>query len=117
MRLTYELWHKGSGQYDTDNTNDMPIKNIWKAINKLGKLEDIEEELGIDLVTLLKALILNNDICVFTRDGIKYVSNEISLNKDKIGFYLNLDDVGPLYIDDYGKKEIGGWALTKEELE
>ena len=52
MRLTYELGHGKTGEYDTINDKDMPANNIWKAINKLGQLEDIEEELGIDLITL-----------------------------------------------------------------
>ena len=30
--------------------------NYYDAVKKLGQLEDIEEELGIDLVTLFKAL-------------------------------------------------------------
>lgn len=52
-RLTYELGQKGSGHYDTDNSKDMPI-NMWIAcINKLGKLEDLEEEIGISLETIL----------------------------------------------------------------
>ena len=80
--------------------------------NKLGQLEDIEEELGIDLITLFKA----------EKDGIWYNSNGT--------FYFNYFDVSLAhrcfrrYVDyfrnymsfdfkDYGKT----WALTKEELE
>ena len=32
------------------------VDDMNKALNKLCKLEDIEEELGIDLITLFKAL-------------------------------------------------------------
>lgn len=118
MRLTYELGHKGSGDYDTDNTKDMPINNIWKAINKLGKLEDIEEELGIDLVTLFKAL----------KDGIYYRKEndirKININyicKNKLGYIgyslgaydADYPDINIWFLfKDYGKT----WALTKDEL-
>ena len=56
MRLTYELGHGKTGEYDTINDKDMPANNIWKAINKLGQLEDIEEELEIDLLDYLKQI-------------------------------------------------------------
>ena len=36
--------------------------NIGEHVNKLGQLEDIEEELGIDLITLGKILTYKNDV-------------------------------------------------------
>ena len=88
---------------------------------KLGQLEDIEEELGIDLITLFKAM----------KQGIYY--KEEVWGKMFSGFssiiYLSLKDKclmeecddGSIhdsiyyhnyYFKDYGKT----WALTKEEL-
>ena len=82
---------------------------------KLCDLEDIEEELGIDLIILFRA----------SKYGIVFRDNEtrnirFAFNV-KIDFYdkklidINLDeDTEPLYFsfENYGKT----WALTKEEL-
>ena len=85
--------------------------------NKLGKLEDIEEELGIDLITLFKAL----------KKGVyvkfdSYFGNigelDIKIVKDNATgicyrnkkWYLQEEET---LVKDYGKT----WALTKEELE
>ena len=81
--------------------------------NKLGKLEDIEEELGIDLITLFKAL---KQMFVFHKEnvkieliGIHFKSNELYL----FGFVEDTVHAVYLSLKDYGKT----WALTKEELE
>lgn len=49
MRLTEK--YKDS-YWDSIELNFMPQNNTLAIIDKLGQLEDIEEELGIDLVTL-----------------------------------------------------------------
>lgn len=115
--------------------------NQNKAIQKLGQLEDIEEELGIDLITLFKAL--KNGIwskggwyepCyldaepVFIkpedlRIGKTWYSQQNSENDDSSHFIeknkLCLFDMDYeveqhiVKVCDYGKT----WALTKEELE
>lgn len=90
---------------------------------KLGKLEDIEKELGIDLVKLLSAkkvyymgwnrnydgFVIKETYKLFinlTDRTIEYYENEYS------EFTFNLE------LKDYGKNNVyGGWALTKEELE
>ena len=60
-RLTYELGHKGSGHYDTDNSKDMPI-NMWIAcINKLGKIEDIMEKYEINSIEELEEILKDYD--------------------------------------------------------
>ena len=84
---------------------------------KLELLEDIEEELGIDLITLFKAvkndfyfkyedkIISSNDYSFLTRANIRgdWVLDIIS---DNLSLLL-------IKLKDYGKT----WALTKEELE
>lgn len=93
---------------------------------KLGKLEDIEEELGIDLITLFKVI---NEGAYFKR----FVKGKvIAIEHHYIWFDLLRQirykdkDEGEVYISlngaycneheyklkDYGKT----WALTKEEL-
>ena len=85
---------------------------------KLGQLEDIEDELGIDLITLLKAL--EQGIWIKTKQGkIRHTSchlRKISTLHFGIEFqdsnyhwrYIQL----PEDVKDYGLT----WALTKEEL-
>lgn len=88
---------------------------------KLGQLEDIEEELGIELLTLFKAL----------KNGIYYketLSGRIYEKYINEFLYISFEDKALIYLtddfahstsmfmyyefDDYGKT----WALTKEEL-
>lgn len=94
------------------------------CVDKLGELEDIEEQLGVDLITLFKALNV--------RDGVWVKDKEYGLcnwsmgqlwfgyNSSKSESFINpqiyfLKDGGYSYfkLSDYGKT----WALTREELE
>ena len=89
------------------------------AISKLGQLEDIEEELGIDLIILFKAL--KNGVYYFTtgnqltKDYVWLVDNYISVAaRDKLSYsFRTAFEKQTLLFQDYGKT----WALTKEELE
>ena len=92
-------------------------ENGVKAIDKLGQLEDIEDELGIDLITLFKALkqewIYRKDyfpdrIVKCSPRGIKKDGLRV-LDEDE--YYL--EDTITLEYEEFGKT----WALTKEELE
>ena len=122
MRLT----KKFDNEYHVLASNLDLIKCGDIAINKLGQLEDIEEELGIDLITLFKAL--KNGIYFKTRqelengkieDVIIHAEVELKFNKTFLGNYYFLVDmsfkttIGVKTNKDYGKT----WALTKEELE
>ena len=109
--------------YDIDRCNFGRITDDM-IFNKLGKLEDIEEQLGVDLITLFKALNV--------RDGVWVKDKEYGLcnwsmgqlwfgyNSSKSESFINpqiyfLKDGGYSYfkLSDYGKT----CALTKEELE
>ena len=107
MRLTEK--GKFSELYDT--------KSATACINKLGQLEDIEEKLGIDLITLFKML---------KRKRI-YSVNKYDNKIQQMIMYGECDLTGifvyekgfeypecakHLLYKDYGKT----WALTKEEL-
>lgn len=110
--------------YITSSANVIEIPDIvesrkytGQAIIKLGQLEDIEEEFGIDLITLFKAL----------KDGIWIKQTIIDKGEIKNLFFF-YEDVNlykdclyacPVDIYDkrvsvyhYGKT----WALTREEL-
>jgi hypothetical protein len=71
-------------------------------MDKFGELEDIEEELGIDLITLFKAL--KNGI--YGKVG-KNIENILAPH-----FSWHNKEIYIFKIQDYGKT----WALTKEEL-
>ncbi len=94
------------------------------ATNKLGRLEDIEEELGIDLITLFKALRngiwTNQEQCYGDekQGKIRFFQVRLLLEENALGCIHNSmwkgkEVIRTLYFKDYGKT----WALTKEELE
>lgn len=88
---------------------DYTTKNKRLAINKLGALEDIEEWLGVDLITLFKAL----KDGIHTTEGLGFVRYvELSLLSD-IWYLTNEEEGLALPVETYGQF----WALTKEKLE
>ena len=114
---------------EKENLNDANegIKKIpVLATNKLGRLEDIEEELGIDLITLFKAL--KDGINVYYENEERYqFHNNLRLEYHKTLGWGLVDIYGSICRNDmpmkldmefYELKEYGKtWALTKEELE
>ena len=106
MRLTYDKNGTTPKIYDCDFLDNS------KCIQKLGQLEDIEEELGIDLITLFK--ILKNGIWVKTKNGISQHFT-VSIRKwlQTNTYCLYYRPYTHIWFEDYGKT----WALTREELE
>lgn len=112
---------------DTNGTEHwveyIKVEDKGRAEEKLYQLENIEEELGIDLVTLIEAM--KNGVYVISYDeGIVFEEPMLGFNQEsKTNLYV-LDSVCHLppdelckssnyYLKDYGKT----WALTKEELQ
>lgn len=124
MRLTYKYENdNGYGSVKLKNLPNDPfvdkiayLDRVWEEErNKLGQLEDIEEELGIDLATLFKALKYG----VFTknRKGIHF-TNRVHIGRNWIDcLFVSTQTRNTTHrikqLKDYGKT----WALTKEELE
>ena len=108
------LTKKGVTPVDAIQTST-DIANMYHFYNKLSKLEDIEEDLGVDLIKLL------------TADEIYYKAHgEIESNIFDVSFYSFLilvrvyhspyrkdDEHFAFGFNDYGKT----WAFTREELE
>lgn len=104
---------------------DTNIATRENKLNKLGQLEDIEEELGIDLITLFKAkngfygdlfqkYYLDADNYSIIKTIYKY-KNQIKVDflDKKIEAYFDYEEYY-MYFNfcDYGKT----WALTRKEL-
>ena len=107
MRLT-KIDTAIPGEYDYVDELD----NLDPIVNKLGKHEDIEDELGIELITLITAM--KEGFWSNEEDGILYDNYHHPSN-----LYMDLDEIFDGYhkktysLSDYGKT----WALTKRELE
>jgi hypothetical protein len=92
--------------------------NDYKEL-KLGQLEDIEEELGIDLITLFNALKFGvyyfTNAGQLTRDYVWLMDNYMGVRTNgKLSYsFMTMFQKQTLLFNDYGKT----WALTKEELE
>ena len=118
------LTRKIKGYYSVDLRTCLPmeyeqIENSNACVDKLGKLEDIEEELGIDLITLFdidKQLNTRKKIWLKIEDEIeenfRFDSYYIIDLKHKAFVKIEYEPLDYFYFKDYGKT----WALTKEEL-
>lgn len=115
MRLTHLC------KYADKRKNKEPMIKIR---NKLFELENIEDELGINLITLFKAL--KNGVYVKLEDNknidfIEQVSMD-NVIEEPCFYYCNENTINlgglihpsytELYFKDYGKT----WALTESEL-
>ena len=106
---------------------DKDLYNLWgnvacrtikKDLDRLEEHKKIEEELGIDLITLFSAL--KNGVYHFTYDDqlihdyVWLVDESVYTGKrDKFDFsFMGTFAQETLLLEDYGKT----WALTKEEL-
>lgn len=81
-------------------------------INKLGQLEDIEDELGVDLITLFKYL--KAYYCFTKEHGNCYV---IGVSKDGVILMPKAFPYGECEFTEDFKNYGKTWSLTKEELE
>ena len=128
-RLTYKLDEPIKTKYLNYEYKRIPDYDIMRGnlgritddmiFNKLGKLENIEEEIGVDLIKAVELCKqVNNKKVVYTKDRYGIYTIKIiyeldielfshRLYKNVAGMYVSLD----LY--EYGQT----WALTKEELE
>ena len=87
-------------------------ENYYDLVHKLGVLEDLEEEISIDFITLSKILkqrfVYNNDQVKVELLGLHIKSEELCL----YGFVEDTTHAVYLRLKDYGKT----WALDKEEF-
>ena len=81
-----------------------------ECLSKLGQLEDIEEELGIDLIKLIECI--RNEKGVWKKDFNGGLINTRCMLACYFGKWQIYDKENIYELKDYGKT----WALTKEEL-
>ena len=87
-------------------------ENYYDLVHKLGVLEDLEEELGIYLIILFKAL---KQKFVFHKENIKIELLGLHIKSDELYLYGFVEDTMHavyLRLKDYGKT----WTITKEKL-
>lgn len=95
-------------EYKDKRKNREPMIKIR---NKLFELENVEDDLGIDLITLFKALI--NGFYTIREDLGLITDARLVFNHTYPKFEFIRDDSMYFYnLKDYGKT----WALTREEL-
>ena len=119
MRLT----EKGLDIHKTSRYATSP--EVYDLYDKLSKLEDVEDRVGVDLVKLLTAktiYFMDWDITHAGQLAIEEIDSfSINVNAKKLDIHKDLysnASLSSLHFADYGKKnKYGGWALTKEELE
>lgn len=97
---------------------DEELSTKLDSIHKLGMLEDIEEELGIELEIIFSAL--KNGVYYFASDGqlihdhVSLVNNYIGVGTpDKLSFsFLTYSTRQILLFENYGKT----WSVNKKVL-
>lgn len=122
-RLTQKILSDGKELYGSIGVPCDDLDYLKLIYDKLGQLEDIEEGIGVDLITLLKAL--SQDTIYYKGYQVDYKIQECTViycmwvyikGKPVYALLLNNDNWPcgiHVYATDYGKI----WALTKEELE
>ena len=87
-------------------------ENYYDLVYKLGVLEDIEDELELDLITLFKVL---KQRFVYDKDQVKIELLGLHIKSDELYLYGFVEDTMHavyLRLKDYGKT----WTITKEKL-
>ena len=119
MKNYNRLTTKGEVGIALTETSGNIVNDFEKVVNRLVELEDfleyIENELGVDLITLFKASkegfhVKQEDI----NEGlISLVKGKDIKSIDLITHSIYFNDKNFVYFEDYGNT----WALTEEELE
>ena len=99
------------GEYDYIDELD----NLDPIVNKLGELEDIEEELGVNLIVFFRIRKHCNDRKpIFIKDKGEIIKSDCRVELCYKSVAVHTGDYGA---DSYPLKDYGKtWALTKEEL-
>ena len=119
MRLTKEIEVISQSNKDgTDNRHKaIVIERKGLAESKLFELENIEDELGIDLILRHKIETSEKLYCRNNKGEIAETRYYYSYGKDGVGLELSMEIEPYWCVSSYPWKDYGKtWALTKEEL-
>ena len=119
-RLTdKDCWKYEDFVFSYRNRETMQSGTDFAMYVKLKSLEDLEEEIGIDLIKAVKLCkqVNRNKVVYIKKDGVIDIINildELDIELFNHRLYLNVRTMSiSLDLYNYGKT----WALTKEELE
>lgn len=87
-------------------------ENYYDLVYKLGVLEDLEEKIGIDFITLSKIL---KQRFVYDKNQVKIELLGLHIKSDELYLYGFIEDTMQavyLRLKDYGKT----WTMIKEEF-
>lgn len=119
-RLTNkDCWKYEDFCFNYRNRETMQSGTDFAMYVKLKSLEDLEEEIGIDLIKAVKLCkqVNRNKVVYIKKDGgidIINILDELDIELFNHRLYLNVRTMSiSLDLYNYGKT----WALTKEELE
>ena len=87
-------------------------ENYYDLVHKLGVLEDLEEEIGIDFITLSKIL---KQRFIYDKNQVKIELLGLHIKSGELYLYGFVEDTTQavyLRLKDYGKT----WTMTKEKL-
>lgn len=108
-RLT-KKYEDNSGYYPIEN-NSIRLNDYYCCVEKLGKLEDLEEELGCPLEVIFKAL-KDGIFCVdYDNQIIRKFKVPLCFNSTSKQFYWSGNNIGYPDLKDYQKT----WWLKGEK--
>lgn len=128
MRLTKKIgnyYDSASEQWHSISNKGINLNYVFELEQKLGQLEDIEDFIGVDLLTIIKAL--TDGIYFRTPKHAGFVDGDKIRLASHLTYVISLKETKTLFT---GLKIIFGktgiclnsyaygktWALTKEEL-
>lgn len=123
MRLTERktVYPRCDKQGNLTKVDCIEIKNKGLAEEKLCQLEDIEDELGIDLITFFK-IFKEQEVYIKLNNGEIIEGFSPMIEEDLLGIYFTINGKHINSIADYDSYYVSlkdyrkTWALTKEEL-
>ena len=112
-RLTKDLHNQYNDYWYREDLEQVSDKEQI-VLTKLGMLEDIEEELGIDLITYFKIKVGIQVYSTLTIDDDLIIDNIFGSGKNTVYHIVKRYSKSGVFVglDEYGRN----WALTEEEL-
>ncbi len=119
-RIVYKYWYDGERYGSKLGTPCDDLDYLELVYNKLGQLEDYEEEMNVNFLTLVKAVELNKVYVRYNNEYRKCRVKSSSLRRDengKVKAYLTLRIIQEnIEIEVAASEYNKTWAFTKNRL-